>query len=64
MARGFTTILVAFLVIFGMAVALFSGFTAMVNLSPLNLKPLVLGVVGIIVGFGFMAIANYILNKN
>ena len=63
MARGFTTILIACLVIFGMAVALFSGFTVMVNISPLNLISLTLGIVGIIVGIGLIAVASYLLNK-
>jgi hypothetical protein len=64
MASGFTTILAACLIICGMAVALFGGFMIMVNFSPLNLLPLAVGVIGMIVGFVFMAAASYILKQN
>jgi len=64
MAKGFTTILAACLIICGMAVALFSGFTIMVNVSPLNFSALIIGIVGMIIGFCFMAAASYMLKKN
>jgi len=64
MASGFTTILTAGLIICGMAVALFGGFMIMVNFSPLNLVSLAIGVISMIIGFGFMAGASYVLNQN
>jgi len=61
MARGFTTILAACLIICGMAVALFSGFTIM---AKLNFSSLIVGIVGMIIGFCFMAAASYMLKQN
>ena len=61
MARGFTTILAACLIICGMAVALFSGFTIMAKMT---LSALIVGIVGMIIGFCFMAAASYMLKQN
>jgi hypothetical protein len=64
MTSGFSTVLAAGLVLCGMAAALFGGFMIMFNVSPLNLMSLALGVIGMVIGFGFMAAASYVLKKD
>ncbi|MCL2862577.1 MAG: hypothetical protein FWE54_00525 [Methanimicrococcus sp.] len=63
MADGLTTILAACLIVCGMAVALISGFIVLVNVSPLNLFSLIIGVIGMVVGFGFISGASWVLKR-
>jgi len=64
MADGFTTILAACLIVCGMAVALISGFIIIINVSPLKLFSLLGGIAGMIVGFGFIAGASWVLKRS
>ncbi|MCL2550035.1 MAG: hypothetical protein FWE78_03775 [Methanimicrococcus sp.] len=63
MADGFTTILTACLIVCGMAVALLSGFIIIVNVSPLNFFSFLIGVIGMMIGFGFIAGASWVLKR-
>jgi len=63
MADGFTTILTACLIVCGMAVALMSGFIIIVNVSPLNLLSIIIGGIVMIIGFGFIAGASWVLKR-
>ena len=63
MASGLRTILLSCLILLGMAVTLFSGFTVMVNFSPMNTTLFIIGILGMLVGFGLMAASSSMLHK-
>ena len=63
MADGLTTLLAACLIVCGMAVALISGFIIIISVSPLSLFSVLEGIIGMVIGFAFIAGASWALKR-